>query len=88
MEYLRNNTSLTTDHDSRRTYEGSDTEKIIKYSSNYKNQPCDGHTDTVHREYHRSFEQLPRAGLGCLLYQGYLYSPAIDRDSLISTGKK
>lgn len=26
--------------------------------------------------------------IGCLLYQGYLYSPAIDRDSLISMGKE
>lgn len=26
--------------------------------------------------------------LGCLLYQGYLYSPAIDKDSLISMGRK
>jgi len=25
--------------------------------------------------------------IGCLLYQGYLYSPAIDRDSLISMGQ-
>lgn len=31
---------------------------------------------------------FPVQGKGCLLYQGYLYSPAIDRDSLISTGKK
>ena len=26
--------------------------------------------------------------IGCLLYQGYLYSPAIERDSLISMGKE
>ena len=25
-------------------------------------------------------------GIGCLLYQGYLYSPAVDRDSLIAMG--
>ncbi|MBR5421847.1 MAG: PTS sugar transporter subunit IIC/EAL domain-containing protein [Lachnospiraceae bacterium] len=25
--------------------------------------------------------------IGCLLYQGYLYSPAVDRDTLISMGK-
>ena len=26
--------------------------------------------------------------IGCLLYQGYLYSPAVDKDSLISLGSK
>ena len=26
--------------------------------------------------------------IGCLLYQGYLYSPAVDKDELISMGKK
>ena len=26
--------------------------------------------------------------IGCLLYQGYLYSPAVDKDSLISLGNK
>ncbi|MCR5734201.1 MAG: EAL domain-containing protein [Lachnospiraceae bacterium] len=26
--------------------------------------------------------------IGCLLYQGYLFSPAVDRDSLISMGEK
>ena len=25
--------------------------------------------------------------VGCLLYQGYLYSPAVDRDALLSMGK-
>ena len=27
-------------------------------------------------------------GIGCLLYQGYLYSPAVDRDSLIAMSKR
>ena len=26
--------------------------------------------------------------IGCLLYQGYLFSPAVDRDTLISDGRK
>lgn len=26
--------------------------------------------------------------IGCLLYQGYLYSPAIDKEALVSMGRK
>ena len=35
------------------------------------------------REQMEALEQI-----GCLLYQGYLFSPAVDRDSLIAMGKR